>query len=174
MPKRFRYSGKNLVGDYGRAITGIILSITPIIFVNLNLVVIVIFAALALLFLFFAARTLQRHATIIETTHVDITMHGPVKQHINWENVKTVNLSYFSTWHDRKKGWMQLKVTGNGGALKIDSNINGFDEIAAIVAQCVAHNSLSVNEVTIGNFEALGLTIGDALPHNAKLEDVDG
>ena len=173
MPERFRYLGSSLVGDYARALVGITVSALPIFIVKLNLIVAGIFSVLVLLFSFFAIRTLQRHATIIETTNVHIAMLAPFERRFVWKDVEIVDLVYFSTWRDRDKGWMQLKVKGNDGVLRIESSINRFDEIAAIVAECATRNGASMNEVTIGNFRALGITVGGSVNSVAKLGDVD-
>ena len=174
MTERYRYPLASLAGDYVRAIAGIVLSALPIFVVSLSPVVTAILGAFVLLFSVFAARTLLRHATAIEMTTAGIASVGPMAQRLAWEGVKAVQLSYFSTWRDKSKGWMQLKLTGSEGTLRIDSNLNGFDEVATVVAECAARNDALMNDVTIGNFEALGISVGGSGGSTAKLGDVGG
>ena len=174
MTGQYRYPLKNLVGDYIRATAGITFSALPLFAVNAGPVVTALLGALVLLFSVFAARTLLRHATIIEMTTTGIASVGPTKRRLSWEGIKTVQLSYFSTWRDKSKGWLQLKLTGSEGTLRIDSNLNGFDEVAASVAECAARNEALMNDVTIGNFGALGISVGGSGGSTAKLGDVGG
>ena len=174
LTERYHYPLQSLVGDYFRAIAGITLSALPLFVVSVGPVVTTLLSALLVLFSVFAARTLLRHATVIETTTSGITSVGPAKRNLAWDGVNSVQLSYFSTWRDKSKGWMQLKLAGREGTIRIDSNLNGFDEVAAVVAECAARNDALMNDVTIGNFGALGITVGGSGGSTAKLGDVGG
>jgi len=174
MTGRYRYLLQSLAGDYVRAFAGITLSAWPLLAVNAGPIVTALLGALLLLFSVFAARTVLRHATVIEMTPAGIASVGPTQRRLGWEGIKTVQLSYFSTWRDKSKGWMQLKLTDGEGTLRIDSNLNGFDEVAAAVAECAARNDALMNDVTIGNFGAMGITVSGSGDSTAKLGDVGG
>jgi hypothetical protein len=53
---------------------------------------------------------------------------------------------------------MTLKLSGKRTAVSVDSNIDGFDEIAARAARAMAENRISTDDVTLANRAALGLT----------------
>jgi hypothetical protein len=174
MTGQFRYTFGSLVGDYVRAFAGIVLSTIPLLAVSAGPIVNGILGILILLFSIFAARTVLRHASVIETTAKDIASVGVFEQRLAWEKITAVHLNYFSTWRDKSKGWMQLKVKGSTGTLRIDSDLSGFDVVAATVAECTARNDMVVNDVTIGNFAAMGISVGGSGGSAAKLGDVGG
>ena len=52
---------------------------------------------------------------------------------------------------------MTLKLTAGRTAISVDSNIDGFDAIAARAARAMAENRIDADEATLANFAALGL-----------------
>jgi hypothetical protein len=160
MTARFRYSIKSLVGDHIRAIAGIVLAATPLLVVSAGPLVNSVLSLLILLFLIFAVRTVLRHMSAIELSETDIASDGLITRRIAWNEVRSVRLSYFSTWRDKSKGWMQLKIRGNKVTLRIDSDLNGFATVATAMAECAVRNDVAMNDVTIGNFGAMGISVG--------------
>jgi hypothetical protein len=53
---------------------------------------------------------------------------------------------------------MTLKLARGRTAISVDSNIDGFDAIAARAAQTLAENRVTADDVTLANLAALGLT----------------
>jgi hypothetical protein len=54
---------------------------------------------------------------------------------------------------------MTLKLSAGRSTIGIDSNIEGFDAIAARAAQTVIANRLTTDDVTLANLAALGLDV---------------
>jgi hypothetical protein len=52
---------------------------------------------------------------------------------------------------------MALKLASAGQRITVDSNIDGFDAIAARAAHAVVANRLELDEITQTNLAALGL-----------------
>ena len=154
------YPLTSLYGDYLRAAIGAACLGTPFYFSIGNPIAATIFGSMTLLFVVFGLRTLLRHLTVIEITPEAIAMIGPFGRRIAWNDVGKVDLKFYSTHRDRKSdGWLQLKVYGGGGCLKLESSLRGFDDIAARVATAAFGNGAEMTESTIENFTAMGVTV---------------
>ncbi|NKB55694.1 MAG: hypothetical protein GKS00_05095 [Alphaproteobacteria bacterium] len=155
------YPLTSLYGDYLRSLIGIAFMGTPFYFTLGNTFLMVIFGGLTLLFVVFGIRTGIRHFSVIETTPEMIAAIGPINRRIAWGDIAKVDLKYFSTSREKNagKGWMQLKVCGGPKCLKMESNIEGFDQIANKVANAAFRNGAEMTETTVENFTAMGVTV---------------
>jgi hypothetical protein len=155
----YRYPPGPLVGDYARAAAGLVLTGLPPLLLPLSLWVALPLAVAAGLFVLFAARTAQRHVTVIEMDDNGIHAHGPLGGSISWEHLAQVRLNYYSTRRDRGLGWMQLglKGTGAGESVRLESTLDGFDEIAERVAEVARRRGIGMTDTTVSNFAALGI-----------------
>lgn len=155
------YPLTSLYGDYIRTLIGLVFMGVPFYFALGNLLMSVIFGGLTLLFLYFGLRTGIRHFTVIETSPEGIAAVGPLGRRIAWDDIAKIDLKYFSTSRDRKNkdGWMQLKICNAASCLKMESNIQGFEQIAAQAATAAFRNGAEMNETTVENFTAMGVTI---------------
>jgi AcrR family transcriptional regulator len=87
-------------------------------------------AAIGLLFVVFGLRTALRHATEIVIDDQGIAAMGPLSRRIEWKAIQRVKLSYYATRRDRQGGWMHMTLRGQGGTIRLDSALEGFDDIA--------------------------------------------
>ena len=156
-----RYTVAALTPDYVRAGAGIVLTAGPLALVRPTPVLAYVLGGLALLFALFAARTAIRHLTTIELTSAGIRALGPFTAAIDWSELSTVELRYFSTRRDRAKGWMQLRVRGPRTALRLDSNIEAFETIAARVIDEARARGVALDDSTLANLTALGARFGE-------------
>ena len=53
---------------------------------------------------------------------------------------------------------MTLKLASGRTAISVDSNIDGFDAIAARAARSMVENRAAADDITLANLAALGLT----------------
>jgi hypothetical protein len=53
---------------------------------------------------------------------------------------------------------MTLKLASGRTAISVDSNIDGFDAIAARTARAILDNRAVTDDITLANLAALGLT----------------
>ena len=153
-----RYSLQNLLPDYLRGGAGLIIGGGGWLLAPGMLHVVVIFGGLTLLFLLFTMRTVARQYTRIEMTDDAITSGGIGRLTLRWSDLDRVKLRYYSTRRNRSGGWMTLKLARGRTAISVDSNIDGFDAIAARAAQTLAENRVTADDVTLANLAALGLT----------------
>ncbi len=154
----YRYARDALTGDYVRAGAGLALTAGPLLVVDVGLLPRLILGGLALLFAYFGWRTWVRQMTIVSVGEDGISTSGPLRASLSWPELKHVKLSYFSTRRDKSSGWMQLKLRGGGRNLQLDSNIEGFDEIARYAYDAAVANGLSLSPTTVSNFAGLGLS----------------
>ena len=154
------YPLKSLYGDYVRTLIGLVFMGGAYYFAFPNLFMTTIFGGLTLLFLVFGSRTALRHVTAIQTSPEGIAVVGLVSKRIAWSDVAKVDLKYFSTSRDKKSkdGWMQLKICDASRCLKMESNLSGFEQIVSRVAAVGFHNGAEMNETTVENFTAMGVT----------------
>lgn len=163
MIKQFHYTFGNLIGDYTRAVSGIILTVIPLCTVRTGPSVNFILGIFIVLFSLFAARTVMRHTSRIETTETELAVVGFMGRRLSWCKIVNVNLSYFSTWSDKRKGWMQLKIKGDNGTIVVDSSIKGFEVIASLVLESTVYNEALMNDITIRNFKGMGLSVNHSV-----------
>jgi hypothetical protein len=54
---------------------------------------------------------------------------------------------------------MQLRLAGNGGTLRIESTLDGFDVIARKAIRAAAANGIELGRTTRANLRLLGLAV---------------
>jgi hypothetical protein len=153
-----RYSLQSLLGDYWRSGVGLIVAGGVWLLAPSTPHVVVICGGLTVLFALFTMRTVARQYSRIEMTDDAITRSGTRHRHLRWNDLAHVKLRYYSTRRNRSGGWMTLKLSGMRSAISVDSNIDGFDAIAARAARAMVDNRISADDVTLANLAALGLT----------------
>jgi len=156
---RYRYSPKSLTGDYLRAAGGFAITGGPVLFLQTAMPVAAILGALAALFGIFGLRTARRQFTVIEMSNDAITLAGAERKRLDWRDVRQLRLDYFSTRRDSQGGWMQMKITGSGGKIRIDSSLDGFVRLAEEIAAHATAHGVDMSKATQGNFRALGIKL---------------
>lgn len=152
----YRYPTSALAADYGRAAIGVglgaalpFLTDTPIAFA--------VVAVLVLVFAVFGVSVLLRQLTAVTIDGEGVSTSGPRGATVRWREIERVDLRYFSTRRDREKGWMELRLGGGGRSISIDSNLEGFVDIARAAADAARERGLVVSPVTEANFHAIGV-----------------
>ena len=159
-----RYNPSELRGDYIRAAIGTAVCVAAVAVSEASGAAGIFFGLAGLLFLAFGVRTLVRHGSIFELTAEGIRRSnakkfGPSAIRLLWREVTTVKLSFYSTRRDRSNGWMQLRLTGSGGKISLDSTVGGFEKIAERAAQAATENGLRLGAATLSNFAAAGISV---------------
>jgi hypothetical protein len=154
-----RYSLQSLLGDYWRSGAGLVIAGGVWVLAPATPHVVVICGGLTVLFALFTMRTVARQHSRIEMTDDAITRLGTRERHLRWSDLERVKLRYYSTRRNRSGGWMTLKLRGRRASISVDSNIDGFDAIAARAARAMADNRIAADDVTLANLAALGLTV---------------
>lgn len=154
---RHRYRGRALAADYVRAVTGAGATGGIAAFANALPIWTYVFGGLALLFLVYGVRTAVRQFTTLECTETELSARGPRPVAIAWKDVRDVRLRYYSTRRDRSAGWLQLTVAGPQGAIRLDSSLEGFEQVAARALRAASARGLQLRPDTVANARALEL-----------------
>jgi hypothetical protein len=160
MTGRFGYPRAAIVADYARASAGLVFA-AMVLALPMQRALAILFAALALLLAAFAARTALRQASLIVLSDAGIALEGPLGRRIAWSELDGLKLRYFSMRRDRKRGWMELTLSGGGRRLSIESQIEGFEAILAGAAEAAAARRLKLDETTAANLAAFDVPSGD-------------
>jgi hypothetical protein len=157
-----RYDRGALAADYARAAIGILLTAGPMLLARPAAPMMALLGGLAGLFALYGARTWIRSATRITLDEEGISASGPRRATLRWQALARIKLNYYSTRRDRTKGWMQMKLEGEGETVRLDSSLEGFVEIARRAAREAALRRVELPPATRTNLAALG--IGDGRP----------
>jgi len=145
--------------DYAGSVAGIALAFGLLLFAQPAVPIAWALAAAAALFLVYFGRTVCRQLTHIELDEAGIRATGPAAgllgAAIRWEDLCLLRLGYYSTRRDGEGGWMQLKLADARHTLRIDSEVEGFAELAGAAARAAARRDLSLDAVTAQNLKAL-------------------
>jgi hypothetical protein len=157
---RHTYSAAAMASDYLRSAAGLVPSGALLATVPVSSVAAVVLGGFAALFGVFGLRTLLRHSTRIEMTAQGVRAIGPWPQTILWSDLDRLRLAYYSTRRDRKSGWMQLELGAGRTRLRMDSRIEGFEELARRSVLAATARGVALSQATTANLEALGIRPG--------------
>lgn len=154
-----RYPGDALKADALRAAGGLAVTLGPLALVGFDAhpVVAVPMLAGAGLFGWLGLRTLARHQARYSLRPDGLGFQTNfVATILRWDQITGVKLRYYSTKKDKSGGWMQLTLLAGRRRHSIESQLTGFDAIAARVAELVVERGLPVDTATKENFLSLG------------------
>jgi len=78
------------------------------------------------------------------------------RRRVAWEELRSVRLRYYSTRRDRSGGWMTVSITGRGGTtLRADSDLEGFERLAAVALAAADKLGLTPDADTLNNARLL-------------------
>ena len=152
----YRYPASSLLPDSLRAIIGITATFGPLVFLAVAWPLALVLCALGSVFLAFAIRLVLQSLSSFELSNERISRHGPVARSLSWPDVTSMKLAHYGTPRKTSVGWYQLRLKGGGGVLKIDSTIDGFDEILASAVSAVTNSGLTFDPATAENLKSLG------------------
>ena len=168
----YRYPISALRGNYLRAGTGMIFSGLFLYGASSVPIVFAIVGSIFLLFAGYGIKTFSQHMTMIRLDQNGVQIFGLRRRQIIWGDLTGAKLRFFTVKRDRDSGWMELTLMTAAGKFKIESDLEGFDEIAAAVAQEIEAKGIILDETSVENFNSLGIsTKSPGLPEAAKRFD---
>lgn len=150
-----RYPPRAFVRDYLLAGAGLAIAVLPFVFArpgHTATVILSIFGGLALILAF---RTVRRQLAryTLSAEGFRWGRHG-----LDWRELAGVRLRHFTTRRaEPGSGWMELRLTGGGARVTVDSDLEGFLSVARAAHGAACANGLDFDFVTETNFRALGL-----------------
>jgi hypothetical protein len=167
---RHRYRWRGLAPDYARAGIGGLFTVGPLLFTRPASVMLWLLIISAAMFLVFGLQTALRQATVLELTASGICARGPLGAAIKWEELRDVDVRYYSTRRDRSHGWMQVTLRGNSRRVRFDSSITDFTQVVRAAVAAAAARNVPISPSSLGNLRALGIqpggdpTVSDRMP----------
>ena len=169
MPVTYRYPVASLVPDGLRAFVGLAFTGVPLATLPVAPWFGIVLTAGVVLFGIFALLTALRVRTRVRVDDEGLDVR-PGRGRLRWVRLERVKLRYFAVRRERerrrgeggRRGWMQLVLRGDGRVVRIDSRLDGFDDVLERAATAAASLGLELDPVTRVNFEAAG--VGLAAP----------
>ncbi len=158
----YRYPRRTLIGDYVRTAAGLAIGIGVLVSVPPSPVMLAIFGGTTLLFLVFGMRTLQRHLVQVAVTSDGISAAGLGTRALRWDSLDRLSLRYYGTRRQQREGsggFLQLGLHGDGTALRLESSIDGFDEIIRRAVHAARQNGIALDPTSAGNLLGLGVDV---------------
>ena len=154
---RHVYPLRQLLPDYARAGAGFVATTAPLPWLAASPVTFWIATGLAVAFAAYGGSTAVRQLTRIEADNERIRRESVGDAELPWTELTAVDLRYYSVRRDRKRGWMQLRVSGAGQRIVLDSALEGFGEIVRRAAEAAAARGLPLTDTTEANLRAMGI-----------------
>lgn len=156
---RHVYPASAMIGDYLRAAAGLVPIGAVFVAAPVGTVAAVVLGSFATIFGLFGLRTMLRHGTRLEMSDSELRAAGIRSRAIAWAELDRMKLAYYSTRRDRKAGWMQLDLGAGGARVRLDSRIEGFDQVVRRAAEAATARDIALNDATLANLEALGIRV---------------
>lgn len=158
----FHYPLGKLVPDYLRAGLGFGLTMVPLpAALGAHPVALLVVLGFAGLFGSFGLSTFLRQKSTVKASEEGIRIEGLRNKAIRWQDVRQIDLRYFSTRKEKDKGWLQLKVISPGNTIRVDSNLNDFDALLRWVVIGITRHDLPVTLIGRENFASVGQKLPD-------------
>ena len=160
-----RYPPRVLLGDYIRSGAGLLVGLGVLAMVPPNLVMLVIFGGIALLFAIFGLRTLHRQKLEVAITENEIACRGLGTKVLRWSDLELLKLRYFGSRRGKRailgSGFMELKLKGAGTTISFESSLEDFAKVAEVAARAYRRNGLEIDPATASNLIELGIDTTD-------------
>ena len=151
------YSRRAVGADVARAAVGVACTTAPLALVRPPAGLQAVLVGVAVLFVAYGAGAFLRRATRITVTETGIESEGWRRRAIAWGDVTGLSLAYYSTRRGSGEGWMQLRLKGPGGTLRVESTLDAFVAVVRRAAQAAFDNRLALDRATLVNLRALGI-----------------
>ena len=165
----YRYPLAKLAPDYLRAGVGIAVVGLPLATMELPGVVSAVLACLLVLFLAFALQNLLQHFCRVEMTDTALVVR-PWGTRIDWCELTRLRLAWFTVRRGGKQGWMELKMRAGRSRMRLDSRLDGFDQVACRAVAAAHDRGLDLDPVTLANLRTLDLAPDSALEPGRESE----
>lgn len=160
------YPSRALVGDWLRTAIGLAIGLGVLAYAAWNLWILLIFGGLALLFLYFGLRTLERQMQKIAIGEEGVIVRDWRQRALAWRDLSRMKLRFYGTRRQHRQqaggddpsgGFLELRLEAPGARATFDSALPGFALIAWRAAKALREAGGSFDPVTAGNLLTLGV-----------------
>lgn len=157
----FRFSTLSLAGDYFRGGGGLLVSVLVIYVTDSAVWALVVFGPLAVLFVWFLYRTVERQLSEIELAEPGVIRRGLGERRIAWNDLSELRLRFYGTRREvrnRSGGVLQMRLADEGGTrISVDSGLHDFDKLVSVSARKALERGLQMDSVTVGCLIDMGI-----------------
>lgn len=165
---RYRYPVRRLFGDYVRVGVGLVFTLVPLLMLPVIPVMFWLLLSLSVLFVALGLVNLHRQLTLVDLSD-SLIRTSPWGHSIRWDTLSALQLAYFSTRRDGRRGWLQLTLVGCGGCIRLDSRLDGFDEVLRVALSAAKRRALCLDAATRSNLDTLGVPVVQRHPVDARM-----
>ena len=160
MKRAYRYSRAAVAGAYARSAVGLAFTLGPLVSLEPAPSLSAVLVVGAALFLVYLAKSIALHTAEIVVDARGIRTQGLFAADIAWDALRTVALNYYTTRSDRSQGWIELVVRGRRGTIRVQSVLQGFDEIVAFAVREAEARNCAFTDRTRTHLAMLGIRTG--------------
>lgn len=154
MSEVYRYPPRVLFLDGLRACGGISITVGPLVFLMVGWPLALALGSVGLIFLWFGLRVLAQCLFSIVSTGDGLSSRGIWPHFLAWEDLSDLKLAYYAPMRRRHAGWYQLTLSGVNGSIRLESTLNGFDELLRLALAAAARADLAFDPSTRDNLSA--------------------
>jgi hypothetical protein len=149
------YPPAYFIRAYFRAVTGLAGALGAWYAIPASGTVSLVCGVVAGAFALYAVQIRLRQLSAVRWDGEGVHLEGPLPRSLQWSELREVRLAYYSTRRDGENGWMQLKIRGKSGVLRVDSDADGFDRLVITSLHHAGRLGLDVTAVTRHNAAVL-------------------
>ena len=157
MKRTYRYSRAVIARAYARSAVGLGATLIPLLMLEPALWVGGVLLPVAGLFLVYLAKWIGRHTASMVLDEQGIKVQGLYGVDIEWDDLRAVQLNYYTTRNDRSHGWIELVVRGTLGVVRVESDLQGFEDIVARVVHEAVRRDCALDDRTRLHLGVLGI-----------------
>lgn len=161
-----RYPGNRLTGDWLRTLCGLGIGFGMLLFTPLTWWTLLVFGPVALLFLYFGRRTLEKQLQRVALSDQGLWVRDLGERVLPWPDLQRVRLRFYGSrrQHQRLKsgdpqtgGFMELTLQAAGQRVKLESSLEGFALIAWRAARAARESGVPLDPASAGNLLDIGV-----------------
>jgi hypothetical protein len=155
----YRYPFRAIRRDLFSGAVGLALCTLPFT-LDLHAAVAVVLIPGAVLCGLYGLRALLRLRMRVAVTDDTVAARGAMSDllrsvSLRWDSLTAVSLGSYSAWRESDDGWMELRLKGQEGAIRLESTLEGFRDIVRRAALAAAARGLVLDAATAGNLRLL-------------------
>jgi hypothetical protein len=150
----YSYPRHTLLMDGLRAGFGLSITFGPLLFLTISRPLTIVLWGLGLIFLWFGCRLIAQCMISIVPADDGLSINGFRRWFFGWRDLTGLKLAYYAPFRRREAGWYRLTLVGKERAVRLDSTLDGFDDLLRSALAAAAGAKLAFDPSTRENLAA--------------------